>query len=778
MNVIDGNGYMTDVICDREVSSMKMRTALSMLLLALAMLFIAQPASADVWLPASLTEIESQAFMNSAWLSGSCTIPEGVKSIGAQAFYNCSGITSLSIPDSVGYIGSKAFAGCTGLTGSITIPKGCEMAADAFEGCTGLTVINESEDPSELFQWTISGGEATITGYKGGKTVTSITVPATIEGCPVTAIADYVFSSSRYLTHISLPYTLDTIGNYAFAYCSRLTSISMPASVTSVGRYAFYYSSKLEGDVALIDAEIPSNAFTGCKKLSVFAYETNEDGALTLARYYGSQSSVSVPHRVNGRIVTAIGREAFSYRTALVNVTLPTSITAIGQSAFYYCTALESVTVPYGVTSIGPSAFYNCTSLAQLGLPETVASIGSMAFYNCAALNGTYTFINASINTSAFSSCNGVTAWCYRTIAADEVVLEACYSSASTFSVPAYVNDYAVTGMSAQAFYGCRSITSVTLPETFRTICAEAFYKCTTLRSISIPASVTAIGESAFYGCTSLASVVIPASVDSIASQAFYNCTGMTSLTVRSAATELRSHAFAGCSSLSSISMPGNFKNVGNLALNGTPWLNAKVSAVAQQVTTGCSSDYERALALHDWLVTHTAYDTSYTHYGSEGVLFHGTGVCNAYTLTYSRLLSAVGVSSITVSGTATNRNSGNSGGHAWTLVKLDGVWYHVDTTWDDPIPDGRERHTYFCLTDAQMAVDHTWDTSAYPAANGSAISTAAAVATLSLEDEASVMSLEDEEAVETNEDSDDHGKDRDKDQDKENQRQDKRKRR
>ena len=476
---------------------------------------------------------------------------------------------------------------------------------------------------------------------------------------------------------------------------------------------------------------------------------------------------------MNGRTVTAIGREAFSYRTALVSVMLPTSVTTIGQSAFYYCSALESVSIPYGVTSIGPSAFYYCTSLTQLSLPETVESIGSMAFYSCSALHGTYTFVNASINASAFSSCEGVTAWCYRTVTATEAVLEACYSSACAFSVPAYVDDYAVTGMSAQAFYGCRSITSVTLPETFRTISAEAFYKCATLRSISIPEGVTAIGENAFCGCTSLTSVVIPASMDSIASQAFYNCTGMTSLTVRSAATELRSYAFAGCSSLSSISMPGDFSNVGNMALNGTPWLNAKVSAIARQVTSSCSSDYDRALALHDWLVTHTAYDNSYTHYGSEGVLFHGTGVCNAYTLTYSRLLSAVGVSSMTVSGTATDRNTGNTGGHAWTLVKLDGVWYHVDTTWDDPIPDGRERHTYFCLTDAQMAVDHSWDTSAYPAANGSAITTAAAVATLSLEedtaDEASVTSLEAEEAGEDS-GSNDNGKD--------NQRQDKRKRR
>ncbi len=731
---------------------MKMRTALRLLLLVLAMLTFAVAASADVWLPASLNEFESEAFMNTGWISGSCTIPDGVRTIGSQAFYNCSGITSLRIPESVTYIGSRAFAGCTGLTGSITIPEGCEVAADAFEGCTGLNIVTEGADPSELFSWTISGGQATITAYKGGRDVTSVTIPAAVDGCPVTAINAYVFSSCRYLTEISLPHSLTTIGNYAFAYCSRLTTVSLPTSVTSVGRYAFYYSSALTGSFELIDATIPSNAFTGCNRLSVFAYETNDDGSLTLSRYYGSQESVSVPYRVDGRHVTAIGREAFSYRTAVKSVTLPTSITSIGQSAFYYCTALQTINIHYGVTSIGASAFYNCTALTQLSLPETIESIGSMAFYNCTSLSGTYTFVDATVNSSAFSGCANVDAWCFQQAAEGTVTLTACVSGDSAITVPAYVDDYAVTGMTAQAFSPCRSLSTLTLPATFTAIPAEAFYKCTTLTAISIPEGVTSIGESAFYGCTALTSVTIPASVGTIGPQAFYNCTGITALTVRSASTRLSSHAFAGCSNLASISMPGDFTNVGNLALNGTAWLSARVSSIAQQVTSGCSSDYERALALHDWLITHTAYDNSYTHYGTEGVLFHGLGVCNAYTLTYSRLLNAVGVRNMTISGTATDKYSGNSGGHAWTLVQLNGAWYHVDTTWDDPIPDGRERHTYFCLNDAQMAEDHTWDTTAYPAANGAAYSTTAAVMTLSLEEdaaeEASTLSLTSETAA------------------------------
>ena len=734
-------GYMNEATSEMEsVILMKMRTVLRILLLAIVVLAVAVPASADVWLPGSLTEIESQAFMNSAWLSGACTIPEGTKTIGSQAFYGCSGITSLKVASSVKLIGSGAFAGCTGLTGTVTIPEGCEVADDAFANCPNVTVVYEGADPSELFTWKISGGEATITGYKGDKTVTSVTVPSSVDGCPVTAIDAYVFSSNRYLTHITLPSTVETIGNYAFSYCSKLTSVSMPSSVKTLGRYAFYYSSAIDSTFELIDATIPSNAFTGCKNLEVFAYTTNDDGTLTLSKYYGSQTSVTVPRRVGKQNVTAIAREAFSYCTALQSVVLPSGVTSVGASAFYYCTALQSVTIPYGVTSIGSNAFYNCEALTALSLPSSIESIGSMAFYGCDNLSGTYTFIDATINSTAFSGVSGVNLWCYESVSDVEVRLTACYSSAASLTIPSSVMDHFVVGMKAQAFYGCGSVSSISIPDTFTAIPDEAFYRCTTLKSINIPATVKSIGTSAFYGCSALTSISIPASVTSVGPQAFYKCSALTSLTVESSSTQLGAYAFADCSSLSSISMPGNFSNVGNMTLTGTAWMNNKLASIAKSVTSGCSNDYERALILHDWLISNTAYDLSYTYYGPEGVLFHGLGVCNAYTVTYSKLLTAVGINNKTVSGSATDKGTGNTGSHAWTLVQLDGDWYHIDPTWDDPIPDGRERHTYFCLTDSEMAVDHQWNTASYPAANGTKYSSAAAAV--------SVMSLEDEESA------------------------------
>lgn len=702
---------------------MKLRTALRVFLLAILLMVIAAPACADVCLPAAMVEIESQAFMNAAWLSGRCVIPDGAKTIGAQAFYGCRGLTSLVLPDSLTYIGSQAFAGCTGLTGAVTIPEGCEVAEDAFENCPGLTIVRKGEaamDPAELFTWRISDGCVAITGYIGDKSATSVTVPASIDGLPVTEIDSYAFSSNRSLTSVTLPHTVTTISSHAFSYCSKLETLTMHTGVTCIDRYAFYYCQSLTGTLQVIDADIASNAFTGCKRLTVFAYESNEDGTLTLARCYGSQSSIAVPRRCAEKTVTAIGREAFSYRTALKEVALPSTITAIGQSAFYYCTSLSSITLPDGVKSIGPSAFYNCTSLASIALPDSIDSIGSMAFYKCGKLSGTLSFIDATVNPSAFSSCGPVEVWCFERVSDAEVLLSSCRSSSKTITVPAEINGYVVTGMNPQSFYYCGAVETISLPGSFTAICDEAFYELDTLTAINIPGGVRSIGSFAFYGCTELTSISLPVGMISVGERAFCGCTSLTTLTVANGSTDIAPYAFADCTSLATISMPGDFSNLGNMALSGTAWMKTKIASIAASQTSGCSSSYEKALALHDWLVETTAYDLSHTYYGPEGVLFHGLGVCNAYTLTYSMLLDAAGIPNMTVTGTATDRSSGVSGSHAWTLIRLSGDWYHVDPTWDDPIPDGRERRTYFCLTDAEMAEDHTWSTGDYPAANGS----------------------------------------------------------
>lgn len=128
---------------------------------------------------------------------------------------------------------------------------------------------------------------------------------------------------------------------------------------------------------------------------------------------------------------------------------------------------------------------------------------------------------------------------------------------------------------------------------------------------------------------------------------------------------------------------------------------NAEVELLLEKICAGVDrtwSDFEIALYLHDYLCLHFAYDTNYQIYDMYGFLTEGKGVCQAYTLTYTSLLSRYGIASdVAVSGEMN---------HIWNVVTLGGQPYHVDVTWDDPIPnkEGQALHQNFLRSDAGIA--------------------------------------------------------------------------
>ena len=117
------------------------------------------------------------------------------------------------------------------------------------------------------------------------------------------------------------------------------------------------------------------------------------------------------------------------------------------------------------------------------------------------------------------------------------------------------------------AFYGCESLTSVTIPASVTSIGDSAFWGCKSLTSVTIPESVTEIGYEAFKNCRGLRSVIIPEGVTKIGNRAFYDCSSLTSVTIPSSVTSIGEKAFSGCGGLAD---EKGFVIVGNVLLDYT----------------------------------------------------------------------------------------------------------------------------------------------------------------------------------------------------------------
>ena len=388
-----------------------------------------------------------------------------------------------------------------------------------------------------------------------------------------TIIGDYAFAYCDSLTSVVIPDSVTTIGDWVFTYCTSLTPVVIPDSVTTIGKYSF------SGCMAFTSITIPDSV------------TTIDNGAFA---YCDSLTSVVVPDSV-----TTIGINLFNVCTALKSATLPKNITIIPSGTFSGCYALEEVSIPNSVTIIDGTAFKSCP-FTSIIIPESVTTLGKYAFQYCRNLNkieikapiapsllstktfeevatgGTLYYPKGSDYSSWLSTepyYLGYYGWNGVEIEVEEpdtnsIVCKYYISEANTsikicdnidlfesityngesiaidrnFTFPKagenilYFTLKNNTVLGLEAFYGCESLKSVSLPNTITTIRGGVFYNCTSLENIDFPDSVELIGSNAFYKCSSLTSISIPENVYYISSGAFNDCSNLREIDI--AATE------------------------------------------------------------------------------------------------------------------------------------------------------------------------------------------------------------------------------------------------
>lgn len=256
-----------------------------------------------------------------------------------------------------------------------------ESAADTQSADESAADVNTADAsvPKGLKYKADDDGNITITGFKSK--AKSLTIPAEIDGKPVTAIGEAAFQENTTLEKIVIPEGVESIGDMAFYDCENLSDITIPSTVQDFGMMAFIESAWLNNKVAdnhyvvvndvLVSANYVVGTATvpdGVKRIGSGAFA----GALVF--------SVKIPDSV-----TQIDTGAFMLCMALYRITIPASVESIGDAAFSMCLSLESVDIKPGVKTIGEAAFV-ATSLKAVKIPESVESVGNSAFSLCDSL--------------------------------------------------------------------------------------------------------------------------------------------------------------------------------------------------------------------------------------------------------------------------------------------------------------------------------------------------------------------------------------------------------
>ena len=138
----------------------------------------------------------------------------------------------------------------------------------------------------------------------------------------------------------------------------------------------------------------------------------------------------------------------------------------------------------------------------------------------------------------------------------------------------------------------------------------------------------------------------------------------------------------------------------------------AELDAVCDEVIASLSDpddEWQTELEIHDYIIENCRYkivENEHIYSSAYGALVNGEAACEGYSKAIQLLLDRAGIENYVICGQATNNNG--SGSHMWNIVKINGDFYHLDATWNDPTDNESENHRYFNVTDEMISQTHS----------------------------------------------------------------------
>ncbi len=342
---------------------------------------------------------------------------------------------------------------------------------------------------------------------------------------------------------------------------------------------------------------------------SKLEYRLSDDGTYYVIEGLGDDGGevVTIPTTYDGLPVKEIAPNAFSGTSYLKEVYFLEGAEKIGREAFKGCTSLKSIIIPSSVRVIENNAFMECGGINIY----CEASEGAISWTDVASL----TDANVIYDADELFSLN-----------ADGKSYTFSFSSVnfSDLHVPSAYKKLPITAIANNAFKGCTSLKSVTLPKNVTSIGDDAFFGCASLVSVEMPERLYSIGSHAFSGCVSLKSIDIPDKVTSIRDYTFSGCVSLISVGMPEDLTSIGMYAFRGCTSLLSITLPSNVSSIGTEAFADCKKLVEVINNSSLQVIKGSwEHGGVAAYSLDAYLkVSKIENKDGFIFYSSDGVIY------------------------------------------------------------------------------------------------------------------------------------------------------------